>query len=187
MKIKTLALALAMAPVFAAPAIIATTPAAAQPRGAEARWRAAERRFEAERNIYERERAIYERSRRGGYGRDDGYGRNDGYGRGDSDNRYYWRDRGGADWEPSRYYREDSRYEERYLSSQDEVYQGNDGRYYCRRSDGTTGLVIGAGAGALIGRSVDGGRNRAGGTIVGGVLGALIGREVERSSDVRCR
>ena len=84
MKIKTLALALAMAPVFAAPAIIATTPAAAQPRGAEARWRAAERRFEAERNIYERERAIYERSRRGGYGRDDGYGRNDGYGRGDN-------------------------------------------------------------------------------------------------------
>ena len=176
---KTIALALALSPVLAAPAFIAATPAAAQSRSDEARWRAAERRFEAERNIYERERAVYEASRRGrGSGRGDSYG---------GDDRYYWRDRGGADWEPSRYYREDSRYEERYLSSQDEVYRGNDGRYYCRRSDGTTGLVIGAGAGALIGRSIDGGRNRAGGTIVGGVLGALIGREVERSSDMRCR
>ena len=178
MKTSLLALALAIAPVAAMTALPA--PAAAQSRSDEARWRAAERRFEAERNIYERERAIYENSRRGrgGYGRGDSYG---------GDDRYYWRDRGGADWEPSRYYREDPRYEERYLSSQDEVYRGNDGRYYCRRSDGTTGLVIGAGAGALLGRAVDGGRNRAGGTIVGGVLGALIGREVERSNDVRCR
>ena len=77
--------------------------------------------------------------------------------------------------------------EERRLSSQDEVYRGEDGRYYCRRSDGTTGLVIGAGVGALTGRAIDGGRNRATGTIVGGVLGALIGREVERSQDLRCR
>lgn len=176
MKIKTLALALALSPVMAAPAFIATTPAAAQSRAAEARWRAAERRFEREREIYERERDIYERSRRGGYGYRDR-----------DDDRYYWRDRGGADWEPSRYYREDPRYEERYLTSSDEVYRGADGRYYCRRSDGTTGLVVGAGVGALIGRGIDGGRNRAGGTIVGGVLGALIGREVERSSDVRCR
>jgi len=185
MKIKTLALALAMAPVFAAPAIIATTPAVAQPRGAEARWRAAERRFQSERSIYERERAIYERSRRGGYGdRRDGYDNR--YG-GGADDRYYWRDRGGADWEPSRYYREDSRYEERYLSSQDEVYRGNDGRYYCRRSDGTTGLVIGAGVGALVGRGIDSRGERTTGTVVGGVLGALLGREVERSQDVRCR
>ena len=77
--------------------------------------------------------------------------------------------------------------QERALSAQDEVYRGEDGRYYCRRSDGTTGLVIGAGVGALTGRAIDGGRNRATGTIVGGVLGALVGREVERSQDLRCR
>ena len=158
--------------------VVVAVPAAAQSRADEARWEQAQRRFEAEREIYERERARYEASRRrggGGYGyRDRGY-----------DERYGWRS--GDDWEPSRYYREDPRYEERRLSAEDEVYRGSDGRYYCRRSDGTTGLVIGAGAGALIGRGIDGGRNRAGGTIVGGVLGALIGREVERSNDMRCR
>ena len=77
--------------------------------------------------------------------------------------------------------------EERQLGANDEVYRGSDGRYYCRRSDGTTGLVIGAGVGALVGRGLDGGRNRAGGTLVGGVLGALLGREVDRNADVRCR
>ena len=163
--------------------VVVAVPAAAQTRADEARWEQAQERFEAERQIYERERARYEASRRrrggGGYGyrdrdRDDGY-----------DARYGWRS--GDDWEPSRYYREDPRYDERRLSAEDEVYRGSDGRYYCRRSDGTTGLVIGAGVGALIGRGIDGGRNRAGGTIVGGVLGALIGREVERGQDLRCR
>ena len=57
----------------------------------------------------------------------------------------------------------------------------NDGRMYCRRRDGTTGLIVGAAAGALVGRAIDGGRNRATGTIVGGAVGALVGREVARS------
>ena len=62
------------------------------------------------------------------------------------------------------------------------------GRYRCRRSNGTTGLIIGAGAGALIGREIDGGRNRTTGTVVGAVAGALVGREIQRSrSGRRCR
>lgn len=65
-------------------------------------------------------------------------------------------------------------------------WRGNDGRMYCRKRDGTTGLIVGAVAGALVGRAIDGGRNRATGTIVGGAAGALIGREVERSSN-RCQ
>ena len=65
------------------------------------------------------------------------------------------------------------------------TWRGPDGRMYCRKRDGTTGLIVGAAAGALVGRAIDGGRNRAGGTIVGGVAAALIGREVERSSS-RC-
>ena len=110
--------------------------------------------------------------------------RSGGYGSGYGGGRYGWKE--GDDWEPSRYYRDDPRYQERALTAQDEVYRGEDGRYYCRRSDGTTGLVIGAGVGALTGRAIDGGRNRAGGTIIGGVLGALIGRTVEQNADVRC-
>ncbi len=69
------------------------------------------------------------------------------------------------------------------------TWRGRDGRYYCRRSNGTTGLLIGGAAGALIGREIDGGRNRTAGTVVGAVAGALIGREVQRSSrrGRRCR
>ena len=77
-----------------------------------------------------------------------------------------------------RYYRSDGTYV-------GPVWQGEDGRYYCRRSNGTTGLIIGGAAGALIGRSIDGGRNRATGTILGAAAGALLGREVQRSSSSR--
>ena len=68
------------------------------------------------------------------------------------------------------------------------TWRGRDGRTYCRRSNGTTGLIVGGAAGALIGREVDGGRNRTAGTILGAAAGALIGREVQRSSSRRrCR
>jgi glycine zipper 2TM protein len=173
MKTRLVALSLAFA---IAPTLVATAPAAAQSRADEYRWEQAQRRFENERMLYERERERYEAARR--YGRGGG-----GYGRGGG--RYGWRD--GSDWEPSRYYRDDPRYDERRLTAEDEVYRGADGRYYCRRSDGTTGLVIGAGVGALIGRGIDTRGERTTGTVVGGVLGALVGREVERSNDMRCR
>ena len=77
------------------------------------------------------------------------------------------------------------RYYEPVAVSPDQVWQGRDGRYYCRRGNGTTGLVIGAAGGALIGRAIDGGNNRATGTILGAAAGALLGREVQRS--MRCR
>jgi hypothetical protein len=69
------------------------------------------------------------------------------------------------------------------------TWRDNRGRYRCRRSNGTTGLIIGAAGGALIGREIDGGRDRTTGTIVGAAAGALIGREVQRSSrnGRRCR
>jgi outer membrane lipoprotein SlyB len=68
-----------------------------------------------------------------------------------------------------------------------QVWRGRNGRYYCRRSNGTTGLLIGGVAGALVGRSIDGGRDRTAGTLIGGAAGALLGREVQRSSSSRCR
>ena len=68
------------------------------------------------------------------------------------------------------------------------VWQGQDGRLYCRRSNGTVGLIVGGAAGALVGRQIDGGRNRTAGTILGAAAGALIGREIQRSSSRRrCR
>jgi Glycine zipper 2TM domain len=168
---------LALAAIAMAPIVLAA-PASGQTRADEIRWQQAQRRFDTERVIYERERDRYEATRRGRRG--GGYG-----GGGGGGGRYGWKD--GDDWEPSRYYRDDPRAEERRLAADDEVYRGEDGRYYCRRSDGTTGLVIGAGVGALVGRGIDRRGERTTGTVVGGVLGALVGREVERNSDMRCR
>ena len=65
------------------------------------------------------------------------------------------------------------------------VWRGNDGRYYCRKKDGTTGLIVGAAAGALLGRAVDGGYNHTTGTLLGGVVGALLGKSVAQSTSCR--
>lgn len=77
-------------------------------------------------------------------------------------------------------------YEPRRLSRSDRVWRGDDGRYHCRRDNGTTGLIIGAAAGALLGREIDGGRERTLGTILGAAGGALLGREIDRG-DLQCR
>jgi hypothetical protein len=67
------------------------------------------------------------------------------------------------------------------------VWRGNDGRYYCRRSNGTTGLLIGGAAGALLGREVAGDYgDRTLGAILGAAGGALLGREIDNGGS-RCR
>ena len=65
-------------------------------------------------------------------------------------------------------------------------WRGKDGRTYCRRKNGTTGLVVGAAVGALAGRAVDTRGDRATGTIIGAAGGALLGREIDRGRR-RCR
>ncbi|HEX7782957.1 MAG TPA: glycine zipper 2TM domain-containing protein [Sphingobium sp.] len=78
------------------------------------------------------------------------------------------------------------RYERSYRPS---AYRGgyDDRRYYrgrgCKTS-GTTGLVLGGVAGALLGRSIDRYGDRAPGTIIGAGAGALLGREID--SKRRC-
>jgi hypothetical protein len=91
-------------------------------------------------------------------------------------------------YDARRDYRDGPQYQERRLSAQDEVYRGSDGRYYSKRNDGTTGLVIGAIGGGVVGNVIDGGHNRVAGTLIGGVLGALAGKAIDQgNSDVRCR
>ncbi len=96
-----------------------------------------------------------------------------------------------TDYDASRDYRTEPNAPERRLSSNDKVYRGSDGRYYCKRNDGTTGLIVGAVAGGVLGNVIDGGRHRAGGTLIGGALGALLGKSVDQNSsnngDYRCR
>jgi Glycine zipper 2TM domain len=87
---------------------------------------------------------------------------------------------------PDDYYRDGRYYSVRRLGYNDRIYRGRDGRYYCRRSDGTTGLIIGAGVGALIGHSLDDGRSSVLGTLIGAAAGGAIGSEIDRGQ-IRCR
>jgi hypothetical protein len=120
----------------------------------------------------------------------DDLGRSIRWQRRDGDRFGYNDDRFRTDYDAARYYRDDPRYRERRLSYEDEVYRGSDGRYYCKRSDGTTGLIVGAIGGGVLGNVIDGGRNRVGGTLIGGALGAILGTAIDRNSsnnDLRCR
>ncbi len=95
-----------------------------------------------------------------------------------------WRDR--DERRDRREWREREAYREYRLSRGDHIWHGRDGRYYCRRSDGTTGLVVGAAVGGLFGRALDDGRDRSLGTVLGMVGGGLLGRSIDRG-DLRCR
>lgn len=169
MKTKLVILAVATAAGFASPGM-------AQSYADQQRWDAAQERYQAETERYQREREHYYEARqhdRSGYRGETRGGYDEG--------------RFATDYDAARDYRDDPRYQERRLGANDEVYRGSDGRYYCKRSDGTTGLVVGAAAGGILGNVIDGGRHRTGGTLIGGALGALLGRSVEQNSDVRCR
>jgi hypothetical protein len=61
------------------------------------------------------------------------------------------------------------------------TWRGHDGRLRCKRSDGTTGLIVGAAAGALAGRAIDTRGERTTGTVLGAAAGALLGREIDRN------
>jgi hypothetical protein len=112
-----------------------------------------------------------------------------------------WGRRGGRDWDDrwdddrwdddddwrERRWRDRDRWRDgRRLSRRDRIWRGRDGRFRCRRDDGTVGLVIGAGVGALLGREIDRRGDRTLGTVLGAVAGGLLGREIDRG-DVRCR
>ncbi|GGB64046.1 hypothetical protein GCM10010833_18840 [Blastomonas aquatica] len=89
-------------------------------------------------------------------------------------------------YDAGRYYRENPRQRERRLSNNDRVYRGQDGRYYCRRPDGTTGLIVGGLAGGALGNVIAPGGSSTLGTILGAAGGAVAGRAVDRSG-ARCR
>lgn len=107
---------------------------------------------------------------RGWSGQDRRWGRDD------------WRHQG---WPADRFYRQGN-YRPRYLGYNDQIWGGYDGRYYCRRSDGTTGLIVGGIAGGVLGSALSPGRNTTLGALIGGGLGAVIGSSIDRDRIV-CR
>ena len=90
-----------------------------------------------------------------------------------------------AYWDASKHYRHDERrYRARRLGRNDRIYRGSDSRYYCKRDDGTTGLIIGGISGAVLGTTIAPGESKVLGTIIG--AGALIGRAID-DGDIVCR
>jgi hypothetical protein len=151
----------------------AATPALAQSAAADARFRAAQDRFQRELGIFQQEFDRYQSARR--------YSDAPPPPRG-----YYPDDRDEGDYDPARYYRPGGN--ERVLNTSDRVYAGDDGRYYCRRNDGTTGLIVGAAGGGILGNVIDGGHSRTVGTLLGAAAGALVGKSVDQNNaQVRCR
>ena len=150
------------------------TPALAEPQrwaqDDEARDRHSDRRDAREQRRHDRR--VDRRADRRTYGRYD-YNR--------PDPRY-------GNYRADRYYTNDDRYQPRRLAANDRIYRGQDNRYYCRRNDGTTGLIVGGLAGGLLGNTIAPGGSKTLGTILGGGAGALLGRSIDRDgSNVSCR
>lgn len=104
---------------------------------------------------------------------------------------------GGYDWDrpdpraggyyADDYYRSDRRYRPHRLSHNDRVYRGRNGDYYCRRSDGTTGLIVGGIAGGVLGNVIAPGDSKTLGTVLGAVGGAAVGATIDSNREVRCQ
>ena len=171
----------------AAAALTVAAPVLAQSSADEARFTAAQQRFDAELARYRAEVDRYRASRGGNVGTS-GYREAPASGYYNGSANAYPGDRDENGYDPSRDYRSGANYRERVLSPEERVYAGNDGRYYCKRSDGTTGLVIGGAAGGILGNVIDGGRSRIVGTLLGGAAGALAGKAIDQNqAQVRCR
>ncbi|EQB33971.1 glycine zipper 2TM domain-containing protein [Sphingobium ummariense] len=96
----------------------------------------------------------------------------------------YGYDRPGYDRRPPR--RGDGpRHHRRPLRDNDQIYRDRDGRYYCKRDDGTTGTIVGAIAGGVLGNVIAPGGSKTLGTILGGAGGALAGRAIDKN-DISC-
>ena len=92
--------------------------------------------------------------------------------------------------EGANFYRKKDR---RYYASRDQrinrdtrIWRGNDGRYRCKKDNGTTGLLIGGAVGGLAGHEIAGNGDKLLGTVLGAAGGALLGREIDRDK-YRCR
>ena len=74
----------------------------------------------------------------------------------------------------------------RAITRDSRIWKGRDGKYYCKRDNGTTGLVIGAGVGALAGHELAGNGDKTLGVLLGAAIGGVLGREIDRGN-LQCR
>ncbi len=88
-------------------------------------------------------------------------------------------------WDATHYYH-DGNYQERVMNRDERVYYGRDGRYYCKRPDGTAGLIVGGIAGGVLGNAIAPGGSKTLGTLLGAAGGAAVGNAVA-TDNTRCR
>ena len=108
----------------------------------------------------------------------------------DAQSRYGYYDRSGYDYRNYDRRYDQRRYDARRYDSRryagrydNRTYQrGRSSHYYGRRCSGTTGTIIGAVVGGLLGREIAGRGDRTTGTIIGGAVGALGGRAIDRGN-----
>ncbi|CAN5226821.1 hypothetical protein BH10PSE13_BH10PSE13_23430 [soil metagenome] len=122
--------------------------------------------------------------------RDDGPRRNDHW-RSQDRNVRNWRnydynraERGAPGYYAENYYR--GGYKPIRVTRQTRIYRGYNGNYYCRRNDGTTGLIVGAALGGVLGNGLSNGNSGLLGALLGASAGGLLGREIDRGN-VNCR
>jgi Ni/Co efflux regulator RcnB len=72
------------------------------------------------------------------------------------------------------------------VTRQTRIYRGNNGNFYCRRNDGTTGLIVGAALGGVLGNQVGNGDSSLLATLLGAGAGGLLGQQIDRGN-VSCR
>lgn len=86
----------------------------------------------------------------------------------------------------SNFYKKRRKYSSRAVRSNERVWRDDQGRWRCKRDDGTTGLIIGGVVGGVAGHEIAGRGDRTLGAVIGAGVGALAGREIDRSN-ARCR
>lgn len=89
----------------------------------------------------------------------------------------FYRDRKHRD----RHYSRDQR-----VNANTRVWRDKDGRYRCKKDNGTTGLLIGGAVGGVAGHEIAGGGDKLLGTVIGVGAGALLGREIDKDK-YKCR
>ncbi len=85
-----------------------------------------------------------------------------------------------------KFYREGTHYKPTKITRNTRIYRGSNGRYYCRRSDGTTGLIAGVAIGGILGNFLGDGDSALLATVLGAGVGGALGREIDRGN-VQCR
>lgn len=72
------------------------------------------------------------------------------------------------------------------LRDDDEIYRDTNGNYYCKKPDGTAGLIVGGITGGVLGNIIAPGGSKTLGTIIGAGVGAVAGTAIDRNN-IRCR